>query len=137
MLPPHTGADVRATLFELSHRFKHRFDSDSASVRARRDRRMKVCKRYIPLPAADMPPPRRPKIDPIARVQSHGLRRKLREYYEVEGSGDPIPIQFPTGRYLPILNCIMAQKSGMGETFDAQTGNALRDPTTLGRPAHF
>ena len=75
-----------------------------------------------------MPPPRRPKIDPIARVQSHGLRRKLREYYEVEGSGDPIPIQFPTGRYLPIFNCIMAQKSGMGENFDAQTGDALRDP---------
>jgi hypothetical protein len=38
-----------------------------------------------------------PKVDPIVRVQSHRLRLKLREYYEVEGSRDPILIQFPKG----------------------------------------
>jgi hypothetical protein len=38
------------------------------------------------------------RLTPIVRVQSHRLRLKLGEYYEVEGSGDPILIQFPEGR---------------------------------------
>jgi hypothetical protein len=42
-----------------------------------------------------------PKIDPIVRVQSHRLRLKLKEYYELEGSQDPILIQIPKGHYLP------------------------------------
>lgn len=45
-----------------------------------------------------------PKIDPIVRVQSHRLRLKLREYYELEGSGDPILIQFPKGHYVPTFD---------------------------------
>jgi hypothetical protein len=42
-----------------------------------------------------------PKIDPIVRVQSHRLRLKLKEYYQIEGSRDPILIQFPKGHYFP------------------------------------
>jgi len=42
-----------------------------------------------------------PKIDPIVRVQSHRLRTKLKEYYEAEGSQDPIIVQIPKGHYLP------------------------------------
>lgn len=42
-----------------------------------------------------------PKIDPIVRVQSHRLRVKLKEYYQEEGSQDPILIQFPKGHYVP------------------------------------
>ena len=42
-----------------------------------------------------------PKIDPIVRVQSHRLRTKLKEYYEAEGSHDPIIIHIPKGHYLP------------------------------------
>jgi hypothetical protein len=49
-----------------------------------------------------------PKIDPIVRVQSHRLRLKLREYYEVEGSRDPILIQFPKGHYLPVFELMSA-----------------------------
>jgi hypothetical protein len=49
-----------------------------------------------------------PKIDPIVRVQSHRLRLKLREYYEVEGSRDPILIQFPKGHYLPLFELMPA-----------------------------
>jgi hypothetical protein len=49
-----------------------------------------------------------PKIDPIVRVQSHRLRLKLREYYDVEGSHDPILIQFPKGHYLPIFESMSA-----------------------------
>ena len=40
-----------------------------------------------------------PKIDPIVRVQSHRLRLKLREYYDVEGVRDAVLIQLPKGHY--------------------------------------
>ena len=41
-----------------------------------------------------------PKIDGIVRVQTHRLRTKLKEYYEVEGSQDPIVIHIDRGHYL-------------------------------------
>jgi len=41
-----------------------------------------------------------PKADPIVRVQSHRLRVKLKEYYDVEGSHDPIVVQIPKGHYV-------------------------------------
>lgn len=47
-----------------------------------------------------------PKIDPIVRVQSHRLRVKLKEYYEVEGKRDPILIQIPKGHYLPTFEVV-------------------------------
>lgn len=42
-----------------------------------------------------------PKTDPIVRVQIHRLKQKLREYYEVEGSHDPVFVEIPKGHYLP------------------------------------
>jgi len=42
-----------------------------------------------------------PKVDTIVRVQSHRLRLRLKEYYEAEGSKDPILIQLPKGHYVP------------------------------------
>lgn len=42
-----------------------------------------------------------PKTDPIVRVQSHRLRLKLKEYYDLEGNHDPIVIQIPKGHYVP------------------------------------
>ncbi len=42
-----------------------------------------------------------PKIDGIVRVQTHRLRTKLKEYYEVEGSQDPVVIHIRKGHYLP------------------------------------
>jgi hypothetical protein len=42
-----------------------------------------------------------PKTDPIVRVQIHRLRLKLKEYYDAEGSHDPILIEVPKGHYLP------------------------------------
>jgi hypothetical protein len=42
-----------------------------------------------------------PKIDTIVRVQTHRLRQKLKEYYDAEGSHDPILIEIPKGHYLP------------------------------------
>ena len=42
-----------------------------------------------------------PKTDPIVRVQIHRLRHKLGEYYEAEGTQDPVLIEIPKGHYLP------------------------------------
>jgi hypothetical protein len=50
-----------------------------------------------------------PKVDPIVRVQSHRLRIKLREYYDTEGSNDPILIQFPKGHYVPTFETVVPE----------------------------
>jgi hypothetical protein len=42
-----------------------------------------------------------PKTDTIVRVQIHRLRQKLAEYYDADGSSDPILIEIPKGHYLP------------------------------------
>lgn len=42
-----------------------------------------------------------PKIDTIVRVQIHRLRQKLKEYYDTDGSRDPIFVDIPKGHYLP------------------------------------
>ncbi len=44
-----------------------------------------------------------PAEDAIARVEVHRLRKKLREYYETEGTDHPIRIVIPTGRYGPVF----------------------------------
>ena len=40
-----------------------------------------------------------PNADNIVRVQARNLRTRLQEYYAVEGSNDPIRIEFPKGSY--------------------------------------
>src|SRR5271163_1805247 len=55
-----------------------------------------------------------PKIDPIVRVQSHRLRLKLKEYYDVEGSHDPILIHIPKGHYLPTFEAAPAAALDLG-----------------------
>jgi hypothetical protein len=42
-----------------------------------------------------------PKTDTIVRVQIHRLRQKLMEYYDADGSRDPILVEIPKGHYLP------------------------------------
>ena len=42
-----------------------------------------------------------PRTDSIVRVESQRLRKKLREYYEVEGRADPVSIVFNAGSYVP------------------------------------
>ena len=57
-----------------------------------------------------------PKIDPIVRVQSHRLRVKLKEYYDVEGKHDPILIQIPKGHYLPTFEVVSSTQTHTGST---------------------
>src|SRR6476646_4351078 len=41
-----------------------------------------------------------PRLDPIVRTEIRRLRRKLKEYYETEGSQDPLVIEVPKGSYV-------------------------------------
>ncbi len=41
------------------------------------------------------------RIDPIVRVEARRLREKLRAFYEREGAGDELLIEYPTGSYVP------------------------------------
>ena len=41
------------------------------------------------------------KKDSIVRVEANRLRKRLREYYENEGSGHPVRIVIPLGQYVP------------------------------------
>jgi hypothetical protein len=47
-----------------------------------------------------------PKTDTIVRVQIHRLRQKLKEYYDSDGSLDPILIDIPKGHYLPSFEAV-------------------------------
>ena len=47
----------------------------------------------------DRPKHFNPAEDPIVRVEARRLRRKLDEYYQSYGAGDPIVIQMPKGGY--------------------------------------
>jgi hypothetical protein len=44
-----------------------------------------------------------PSQDAAVRVEMHRLRRRIREYYAAEGSADTIRIDFPPGRYAPVV----------------------------------
>ncbi|QNI30654.1 hypothetical protein H7849_16110 [Alloacidobacterium dinghuense] len=56
-----------------------------------------------------------PKLDPIVRVQSHRLRVKLKEYYDVEGQLDLVLIQFPKGHYVPTFEAMPASLPALNE----------------------
>lgn len=44
-----------------------------------------------------------PQSDPIVRVEANRLRRALAVYYEGVGADDPIAIDVPPGRYVPVF----------------------------------
>ena len=44
-----------------------------------------------------------PSIDATVRVEAGRLRSRLREYYDEEGSGDPVHIDVPKGGYYPVF----------------------------------
>jgi len=44
-----------------------------------------------------------PRVDSSVRVEAARLRTRLRQYYEEEGSADPVRIQLPKGRYIPVF----------------------------------
>jgi serine/threonine-protein kinase len=57
-----------------------------------------------------------PRVDPIVRVEAGRLRSKLREYYETEGSDDPILISFAPRSYVPVIQRRNTPAQGLSET---------------------
>ena len=51
----------------------------------------------------DRKPPYHPSQDSIVRTEARRLRSKLKDYYESEGSDDPVLIYFRPGSYVPVL----------------------------------
>lgn len=71
-----------------------------------------------------------PKTDPIVRVQIHRLRQKLKEYYDAEGSRDPILIEIPKGHYLPSFE----SASVPGENLSTGTSSQLDSTFPIATP---
>lgn len=44
-----------------------------------------------------------PRSDAIVRVQAVSLRSRLANYYEKQGAGDPVVIEYTKGSYVPVL----------------------------------
>lgn len=42
-----------------------------------------------------------PQSDPVVRIEAHRLRRDLDGYYVSQGSGNPLRVSVPKGRYIP------------------------------------
>lgn len=55
----------------------------------------------IAVEALGRPPGFDQKRDSIVRVEVHRLRKRLREYYEAEGSAHCVRIDIPSGQYAP------------------------------------
>ncbi len=79
---------------ERSQRFLRYIVSETLAGRAEK------LKGYtIGLEVFDRDPSFDPALDAIVRVEAARLRGKLREYYELEGNGDPIRFNLPKGNY--------------------------------------
>ncbi len=55
----------------------------------------------IAVEALGRPPGFDQKRDSIVRVEAHRLRKRLREYYEIQGAGHSVRIDIPPGQYAP------------------------------------
>lgn len=49
----------------------------------------------------DRPATHDPRLDPIVRVEARRLRAKLQAFYESDGAGDDLIIEYPRGSYVP------------------------------------
>jgi hypothetical protein len=72
-----------------------------------------------------------PKTDPIVRVQTHRLRQKLKEYYDTEGSHDPILVEIPKGHYLPSFVGATASLGDINPGIPFQLDPTFSVPTPL------
>ncbi len=65
-----------------------------------------------------------PQSDPLVRVEAGRLRRRLIEYYAVEGRNDPIVIELPRGTYA--VTCSYAAKAPLATAASGSDDRAGR-----------
>jgi hypothetical protein len=74
----------------------------------------------------DRKPPYHPSQDSIVRTEARRLRSKLKEYYETEGTADPILIYFRTGSYVPVFSSRQLLNTDGAPGQAANEGSAAR-----------
>jgi len=90
------------TLFIRSARMQRFLDFTVAQYLAGKTDEIKEY--VIGVEVFDRPVTHDPRIDPIVRVEARRLREKLRAFYESEGVGDELLIEYPTGSYVPRIS---------------------------------
>jgi TolB-like protein len=83
-----------------------------------------------------------PTLDTIVRSEARRLRRKLKEYYDTEGKGDPVVIDLRPGSYVPVhrarsvfpvvANSSEEEFSVAVEAFECDGDNALSRACAFG-----
>lgn len=90
---------VGSATFARSDRLRRFLSHTVAAVMEGDPSRLKES--IIGIEVFDRGPSYDPKIDPIVRIEARRLRARLTEYYEAEGSDDPVVIEVPKGGYTP------------------------------------
>lgn len=90
----------------LSYIVRERLSGDEASIKAY----------SIAVDVFGRPPDFDPQTDPIVRVQARRLRALLDEYYQSAGTGSPVRITLPVGRYVPEFVAIAESSPAIAET---------------------
>jgi predicted ATPase len=68
-----------------------------------------------------------PRTDTIVRVQARRLRSKLQDYYRTVGQYDPVLIELPIGRYVPVFSRLASvQAKSDVDVSASQPGGRLR-----------
>jgi hypothetical protein len=70
-----------------------------------------VCEYSIGISVFDRNEHFEPGLDPIVRNDARRLRQKLLEYYLRCGHQDPVIIEVPKGRYVPVFRCTLRQET--------------------------
>lgn len=80
-----------------------------------------------------------PGEDAVVRRQAHSLRQKLQEYYASDGARDPIRIDLPVGRYIPVFSraCLNDPVAVSGDPPAILQEHAAPKPTQFWRRAGF
>jgi hypothetical protein len=75
-----------------------------------------------------------PSEDSVVRRQAHTLRQKLQEYYAGEGRTNPVRIELPVGRYVPLFRRVKPDCPELAVVADLPLG-AVEDSAAIVAPA--
>lgn len=73
--------------------------------------------------------------DSIARVEAHRLRKRLKQYYETEGSRHAVRIELPAGSYAPVFHHVPDASEAQPGGAELQKNSKQQDTVTPPPPA--